>query len=215
MAIPSAATLGVFAVAAAYVQTDLAHQADLVHPQAAGPVAPHAAEETPEDAEAQYAAERAAAERAAADRVARNQARADLAKKAARPLFVLPVTQHGLSAGFGQSGVNWAARHTGIDFPVVPGTPVRAATDGVVTTRWDSSYGYLSIVTASDGTQTWYAHQRSYRIRKGPVKAGDVIGYSGSTGNSTGPHLHFEVRPNGESPIDPLPWLLAHGIDPR
>jgi murein DD-endopeptidase MepM/ murein hydrolase activator NlpD len=47
------------------------------------------------------------------------------------------------------------------------------------------------------------------------VKAGDVIAYSGDTGNSTGPHLHFEVHPNGGAAIDPLPWLLAHGLDPR
>ncbi|NJP48083.1 M23 family metallopeptidase [Streptomyces sp. PRB2-1] len=166
-----------------------------------------------------------------ADRASRTQERIDLkdrqeaAKKAAaeaaarkealRPKFVLPVKQHGLSAYFGQAGVNWMALHTGIDFPVVVGTPVMAVTDGTVRTQWNSSYGNMAIVTAPDGTETWYCHLSSTKIRSGKVKAGTVIAYSGNTGNTTGPHLHLEVRPNGGSPIDPLPWLLKHGLDPR
>ncbi|WNI17353.1 M23 family metallopeptidase [Actinacidiphila sp. ITFR-21] len=166
-----------------------------------------------------------------ADRASRTQERIDLkdrqiaAKKAAqeaaarkealRPKFLLPVKQKGLSAYFGQAGVNWMALHTGIDFPVQVGTPVMAATDGTVRTQWNSSYGNMAIVTAPDGTETWYCHLSSTKIRSGKVKAGDVIAFSGNTGNTTGPHLHFEVRPNGGAPIDPLPWLLAHGLDPR
>jgi murein DD-endopeptidase MepM/ murein hydrolase activator NlpD len=136
-------------------------------------------------------------------------------KEALRPKFLLPVTQRGLSAYFGQAGVNWMALHTGIDFPVQVGTPVMAATDGTVRTQWNSSYGNMAIVTAPDGTETWYCHLSSTKIRSGKVQAGDVIAYSGNTGNTTGPHLHFEVRPNGGAPIDPLPWLLSHGLDPR
>jgi murein DD-endopeptidase MepM/ murein hydrolase activator NlpD len=166
-----------------------------------------------------------------ASRASRSQERLDLkerqaaAKKAAevtaarkealRPKFVLPVTQKGLSAYFGQAGVNWMALHTGIDFPVQVGTPVMAVTDGTVRTQWNSSYGNMAIVTAPDGTETWYCHLSSTKIRSGKVKAGTVIAYSGNTGNTTGPHLHLEVRPHGGSPIDPLPWLLAHGLDPR
>lgn len=166
-----------------------------------------------------------------ADRASRTQERIDLqdrqaaakkaaeaaaaAKEAARPKYVLPVTQKGLSAYFGQAGVNWMALHTGIDFPVEVGTPVMAATDGTVRTQWNSSYGNMAIVTAPDGTETWYCHLSSTKIRSGKVKAGDVIAYSGNTGNTTGPHLHFEVRPGGGAPIDPLPWLLSHGLDPR
>ncbi|MFI0898791.1 peptidoglycan DD-metalloendopeptidase family protein [Streptomyces sp. NPDC020983] len=166
-----------------------------------------------------------------ADRASRTQERIDLkdrqaaAKKAAqaaaarkealRPKFVLPVKQHGLSAYFGQSGVNWMSVHTGIDFPVMVGTPVMAVTDGTVRTQWNSSYGNMAIVTAPDGTETWYCHLSSTKIRSGKVKAGTVIAYSGNTGNTTGPHLHLEVRPNGGSPIDPLAWLLKHGLDPR
>ncbi|MEU6216870.1 M23 family metallopeptidase [Streptomyces sp. NPDC047022] len=166
-----------------------------------------------------------------ADRASRTQERIDLKaqqaaeqKKAAaeaaqkermRPKFVLPVTQRGLSAYFGQAGVNWMSVHTGIDFPVSYGTTVMAATDGTVQTKWNSAYGNMLILTAKDGTQTWYCHLSSYRVAPGTVvKAGDPIAYSGNSGNSTGPHLHFEVRPGGGAPVDPLPWLRSHGLDP-
>nr|WSY57808.1 M23 family metallopeptidase [Streptomyces sp. NBC_00886] len=166
-----------------------------------------------------------------ADRASRTQERIDLKaqqeaekKKAAaeaarkerlRPKYVLPVTQKGLSAYFGQAGVNWMSVHTGIDFPVSYGTTVMAATDGVVSTKWNSAYGNMLILTEKDGTQTWYCHLSSYRVASGTtVKAGDPIAYSGNSGNSTGPHLHFEVRPAGGAAIDPLPWLRSHGLDP-
>ncbi|MGW0768513.1 M23 family metallopeptidase [Streptomyces sp. NPDC002676] len=166
-----------------------------------------------------------------ADRASRTQERIDLKtqqelekKKAAaeaalkerlRPKFVLPVLQHGLSAYFGQAGVNWMSVHTGIDFPVSYGTTVMAATDGVVSTKWNSAYGNMLILTAKDGTETWYCHLSSYRVAPGTsVQAGQPIAYSGNSGNSTGPHLHFEVRPAGGAAIDPLPWLRSHGLDP-
>jgi len=166
-----------------------------------------------------------------ADRASRTQERIDLKaqqeaekKKAAaeaarkerlRPKYVLPVTQKGLSAYFGQAGINWMSVHTGIDFPVSYGTTVMAATDGTVRTQWNSAYGNMMIVTAKDGTETWYCHLSSYRVASGTtVKAGTPIAYSGNSGNSTGPHLHFEVRPGGGSAIDPLPWLRSHGLDP-
>ncbi|QTI47346.1 Glycyl-glycine endopeptidase LytM [Streptomyces nojiriensis] len=165
-----------------------------------------------------------------ADRASRTQERIDLrerqeeekkkkaeeaaAKEAARPKFAIPVEQHGLSANFGQAGGMWMSVHTGIDFPVSYGTPVMSATDGTVRTQYNSAYGNMAIVTAPDGTETWYCHLSSTKIRGGKVKAGDVIAYSGNSGNSTGPHLHFEVRPGGGSAIDPLPWLRSHGLDP-
>jgi murein DD-endopeptidase MepM/ murein hydrolase activator NlpD len=166
-----------------------------------------------------------------ADRASRTQERIDLkAQQAAekqkaaaeaarkerlRPKFVLPVTQKGLSAYFGQAGINWMSVHTGIDFPVSYGTPVMAATDGTVRTQWNSAYGNMAIVTAMDGTETWYCHLSSYKVPSGTVvKAGEQIAFSGNSGNSTGPHLHFEVRPAGGSAIDPLPWLRSHGLDP-
>ncbi|MFE4694543.1 M23 family metallopeptidase [Streptomyces sp. NPDC056749] len=165
-----------------------------------------------------------------ADRASRTQERIDLKERQAaekkkreeeaarrealRPKFVLPVKQHGLSATYGQAGVNWMSVHTGIDFPVSYGTPVMAATDGTVRTQWNSAYGNMAIVTAADGTETWYCHLSTTKIRSGSVKAGDVIAYSGNSGNSTGPHLHFEVRPGGGSAIDPMPWLRSHGVNP-
>ncbi|MCK8677214.1 M23 family metallopeptidase [Streptomyces lichenis] len=135
-------------------------------------------------------------------------------REALRPKFALPVALHQLSARYGQAGVNWMSLHTGIDFPVQYGTPVMAATDGTVRTQWNSAYGNMVIVTAPDGTETWYCHLSSAKIRSGSVKAGETIAYSGNSGNSTGPHLHFEVRPGGGSAIDPLPWLLSHGLNP-
>lgn len=166
-----------------------------------------------------------------ADRASRTQERIDLKaqqelekKKAAaeaalkerlRPKFALPVAQHGLSAYYGQAGINWMSVHSGIDFPVSYGTTVMAATDGTVTTKWNSAYGNMMIVTAKDGTETWYCHLSTYRVASGAsVKAGEPIAYSGNSGNSTGPHLHFEVRPAGGAAIDPLPWLRSHGLDP-
>ncbi|MEU6732080.1 peptidoglycan DD-metalloendopeptidase family protein [Streptomyces physcomitrii] len=166
-----------------------------------------------------------------ADRASRTQERIDLKakqeaerKKAAeeaerkerlRPKFVLPVKQHGLSAYYGQAGVNWMSVHTGIDFPVSYGTPVMAATDGTVRTQYNTAYGNMAIVTAEDGTETWYCHLSSHKVFSGSVKAGDTIAFSGNSGNSTGPHLHFEVRPGGGSAVNPLPWLNSHGVDPQ
>lgn len=166
-----------------------------------------------------------------ADRASRTQERIDLRERqvaekkkreaeaarreALRPKFALPVSQHGLSAYYGQAGVNWMSVHTGVDFPVGYGAPVMAATDGTVRTQFNTAYGNMVIVTAADGTETWYCHLSSTRIRSGPVQAGDTIGYAGDSGNSTGPHLHFEVRPGGGSAIDPMPWFRSHGLNPN
>jgi murein DD-endopeptidase MepM/ murein hydrolase activator NlpD len=166
-----------------------------------------------------------------ADRASRTQERIDLKaeqaqekRKAAeaaarkerlRPKFALPVAQHGLSARYGQAGINWMSVHTGIDFPVAYGTTVMASTDGTVRTQYNSAYGNMMIVTAKDGTETWYCHLSGYQVPSGTkVKAGDPIAFSGNSGNSTGPHLHFEVRPSGGAAIDPLPWLRSHGLSP-
>ncbi|MBQ0986064.1 peptidoglycan DD-metalloendopeptidase family protein [Streptomyces sp. F63] len=166
-----------------------------------------------------------------ADRASRTQERIDLRerqaeekrrkeaeaarKEALRPKFALPVAQRGLSAYYGQAGINWMSVHSGIDFPVAYGTPVMAATDGTVRTQYNLAYGNMAIVTAPDGTETWYCHLSSTKIRSGTVKAGDTIAYAGNSGNSTGPHLHFEVRPGGGSAIDPLGWFQSHGLDPQ
>ncbi|MFJ6746791.1 peptidoglycan DD-metalloendopeptidase family protein [Streptomyces sp. NPDC091266] len=230
VAVPSVAAMGVCAVAAASVSGLGAEDKDEKSTQAAS---------SPDDVKPSVANNKLDTQltglsRGAddfADRANRTQERIDLKerqalekkrkaeeaarKEAARPKFVLPVKQHGLSALFGQAGVNWMSVHTGIDFPVSYGTPVMAATDGTVRTQLDSAYGNMAIVTAPDGTETWYCHLSSTKIRSGSVKAGDQIAYSGNSGNSTGPHMHFEVRPGGNEPINPLPWLTSHGLDPN
>ncbi|MEV7023319.1 M23 family metallopeptidase, partial [Kitasatospora sp. NPDC093558] len=134
---------------------------------------------------------------------------------APQPKVVMPVAQHGLGELFGAAGTHWANRHTGIDFPVDGGSEVYAVSDGTIRTQWNPFYGYMSILKMNDGTEAWFCHLRGYKVRKGPVKQGDVIAFVGSSGNSTGPHLHFEIRPPGSGPVDPLPWFLSNGLDPR
>ncbi|MCF3147078.1 M23 family metallopeptidase [Streptomyces platensis] len=230
VAVPSVAAMGVCAAAAAAVTDFGGTEKDEATTQAApdaGAVKPAAANNK---LDTQLAGLSASADDFR-DRASRTQERIDLKerqaqerkrkaeeaarKEAARPKFLLPVKQHGLSAQFGQAGVNWMSLHTGIDFPVSYGTPVMSATDGTVRTQWNSAYGNMAIVTAPDGTETWYCHLSSTKIRSGSVKAGDQIAYSGNSGNSTGPHLHFEVRPGGGAAVDPLPWLRDHGLDPN
>lgn len=97
--------------------------------------------------------------------------------------------------------------HTGIDIGAGYGTPIRAADGGrVIYASWMSGYGNTIIVDHGGGISTLYAHQSQIAISGGPVSRGQVIGYVGSTGYSTGPHLHFEVRING-NPVDPMGYL--------
>ena len=109
-------------------------------------------------------------------------------------------------------GFGWVSgrRHTGLDFPQPMGAPVGAAGVGVVGfAGWNSGgYGYLVVVKHRLGFETWYAHLSGIAVSPGQaVEGGSRIGYIGSTGYSTGPHLHFEVRHFG-TPIDPVPYLL-------
>lgn len=98
--------------------------------------------------------------------------------------------------------------HEGIDIAVAHGTAVRAVADGVVTyADWAGSYGILVTIDHGGGIETRYAHNSRVTVQVGQrVRAGDVIARSGSTGRSTGPHVHFEVRVDGEA-LDPLKWL--------
>ena len=90
--------------------------------------------------------------------------------------------------------------HTGMDLAVPTGTPIRAALPGTVTvSQYNSSYGYYVIIDHGNGLSTLYGHNSRLLAQVGQtVEAGDIISLSGSTGRSTGPHLHFEVRVNGE-----------------
>jgi murein DD-endopeptidase MepM/ murein hydrolase activator NlpD len=98
--------------------------------------------------------------------------------------------------------------HAGVDIAVPRGTSVGAAADGVVTFAGKKGgYGNVVIVEHADGHTTFYAHCDKLLVKEGQaVTVGEEIAKSGSTGKSTGPHLHFEVRENG-TPIDPLKFL--------
>ncbi|HZC25676.1 MAG TPA: M23 family metallopeptidase [Actinopolymorphaceae bacterium] len=127
--------------------------------------------------------------------------------------WVLPVRSFRLTAGFGQAGGMWVADHTGQDFAAPMGTPIRAVGDGeIISAAYDGPYGNRIVIRHTDGTETWYCHMSGYAHRSGWVRAGETIGYLGATGNTTGPHLHFEVHPNGGDAIDPLPWLRRLGL---
>ncbi|WP_268255925.1 M23 family metallopeptidase [Streptomyces mashuensis] len=129
--------------------------------------------------------------------------------------YTLPVGAYTLTAGFGQAGSHWSARHTGEDFAAPTGTPVKAVSGGRVTSAgWAGAYGYRIVQTLEDGTEVWYCHLSSMVVTSGPVAPGTVIGRVGATGNVTGPHLHLEVRPGGGGPVDPLGWLRGRGLDP-
>ena len=87
--------------------------------------------------------------------------------------------------------------------------------NGVVTeVEYDGSYGNKTVVLLDDGTELWYCHQSSFAVGVGEtVVGGQTIGYVGSTGNTTGPHLHLEVRPGAGDPVDPYAALVAHNVD--
>jgi hypothetical protein len=115
-------------------------------------------------------------------------------------------------ARFDQAGPHWTARHTGVDLAAPLGRPVLAAAGGQVTyAGWDGQYGLKVEITHLDSTRTWYAHVSTITVTDGAfVAAGETIGLVGSTGNSTGPHLHYEVQVGGV-PIDPEGWMAVRG----
>ncbi len=105
-------------------------------------------------------------------------------------------------------GMRWGRLHAGIDIPASVGTPIRAADSGkVILAGSQGGYGNYTCIQHSGSMSTCYAHQSSIGVSVGQsVRQGQVIGATGNTGNSTGPHLHFEVRING-SPVDPVGYL--------
>ena len=110
-----------------------------------------------------------------------------------------------VSSGFGQ---RWGRLHAGVDIPVPVGTPVRAAASGnVIIAGPTGGYGNYICISHGGGLSTCYAHNNSIGVSQGQsVKQGQIIAQSGNTGNSTGPHMHFEVRQGG-SPVDPMGYL--------
>jgi len=163
------------------------------------------------------AAKALAVRKAAAVAKAAADARAEaIAKAKAAPKVVLPTTGYHLTAGFGQAGGRWAANHTGLDFAAPIGTPVRSVMAGeVIQADYEGAYGRQVKVRHADGTVTSYSHMSAFSVSVGDtVQAGDQVGAIGVTGNTTGPHVHFEVLPGGGAPIDPKPWLREHGVNP-
>ncbi|MFN7355830.1 MAG: peptidoglycan DD-metalloendopeptidase family protein [Pseudanabaena sp.] len=127
--------------------------------------------------------------------------------------FVLPITGAVISSGFGwrvHPVTGEKRMHKGVDFAAPTGTPIFAAADGVVTDAGWTNGGYGNIVELrhSDGSVTLYAHTSRVYVSKGQVvNRGQAIAEVGTTGRSTGPHLHFEVQPDGKNAVDPMDYL--------
>ncbi|SDJ48820.1 M23 family metallopeptidase [Streptomyces indicus] len=130
--------------------------------------------------------------------------------------FTAPVAA-GVSTQYRTAGSMWSSGyHTGTDFAAASGTPVKAIGAGtVVSAGWSGSYGNEVVIRHADGHYSQYAHMSQLSVSTGQtVSGGTQIGNVGSTGNSTGPHLHFEVRtgPGYGSDVDPVAYLRSHGV---
>ncbi|KLE34232.1 M23 family metallopeptidase [Aurantiacibacter luteus] len=125
----------------------------------------------------------------------------------------MPVNDVTLTSSYGMRShpvLGGRRQHNGVDLAAPTGTPVYATADGVIEmAQWYSSYGNYVQIAHGGEMETRYAHLSSYTVSAGSqVRQGDLIGYVGSTGRSTGPHLHYEVRVAG-APVDPRPYMLA------
>ncbi|MBB1157770.1 M23 family metallopeptidase [Amycolatopsis dendrobii] len=142
---------------------------------------------------------------------AETEAARQAAEEAARPKTCMPA--HGtFTSGF---GARWGTSHLGIDIANSIGTPIYAASDGTVIQAGPASgFGLWVRVQLDDGTIQVYGHMNSFSVREGQkVKCGQQIAEIGNRGESTGPHLHFEVWQDGTKKIDPRPWLAARGVN--
>jgi murein DD-endopeptidase MepM/ murein hydrolase activator NlpD len=127
-------------------------------------------------------------------------------------LWQLPVRGNYLvSSMFGR---RWGVLHPGVDLAVPEGSPIYAANAGtVILSRWNGGYGFNVMIQHDDGVVSVYGHaSRLIQQEGGRVTAGDLIAYSGNTGYSTGPHLHFELRRDNK-PFDAMPFMREHGVD--
>jgi len=154
------------------------------------------------------------AAQAAAKKVTAVHVKAARAKKVARARaralkkISLPASGN-ISAHFGQRSGHWTLRHTGIDFDANYGAPVHAVMKGRVirVNHHAGSYGQLIVIRNKQGVDFWYAHLSKTSVHVGQnVKSGQFIGKVGSSGNTTGPHLHLEVR-RSDMPVDPAKFL--------
>ncbi|MGB3440285.1 MAG: M23 family metallopeptidase [Actinophytocola sp.] len=150
---------------------------------------------------------------ASTNQIVQTRAAAAAAAKAEaeRPKFVRPAEGR-FTSGF---GARWGTSHLGIDIANRIGTPIYAAADGVVIEAGPASgFGLWVRIQHDDGTITVYGHMEDYSVREGErVKAGEQIARIGNRGQSTGPHLHFEVWDEGTRKINPRTWLIDHGVN--
>ncbi|WP_406724181.1 peptidoglycan DD-metalloendopeptidase family protein [Streptomyces sp. GD-15H] len=128
-----------------------------------------------------------------------------------------PVPGSGLGTAYKVAGSMWSSGyHTGVDFAIPTGTSLKAVGPGtVVSAGWAGAYGNQVVIKLNDGHYAQYAHLSSLSVSAGQtVSGGQQVGLSGSTGNSTGPHLHFEIRttPNYGSDVDPVAYLGSKGV---
>ncbi|MGW5662584.1 M23 family metallopeptidase [Streptomyces sp. NPDC003758] len=170
-----------------------------------------------EQKQAEEAARRKAAEKARQEREAKERAARE-AERRRLNAFVPPISNSYVSTGYKTGGSLWSSgSHTGIDFHAATGTPVHAVGAGtVVQTGWGGAYGNQIVIRMNDGTYTQYGHLSSIGVSVGQrVVPGQQIALAGSTGNTTGPHLHFEARTTPEygSDIDPVAYLRSHGVN--
>lgn len=177
----------------------------------------HAADEAAAKKAAEQAARKQAAEDAKKEREAKERA-ARAAERKRLNTFVVPITGSYISTGYKAGGSLWSSgSHTGVDFHAASGTSVHSVGSGtVVTAGWGGAYGNQVVIKMHDGTYTMYGHLSSIGVSVGQtVTPGQRIGLSGATGNTTGPHLHFEARTTAEygSDIDPVAYLRSHGVN--
>ncbi|MFF8845110.1 M23 family metallopeptidase [Streptomyces sp. NPDC015127] len=183
-------------------------------------------------AQRQEAAEAAAKARAKAKAEAEAKRKAEARAKEAREAkeraareaerrrlntFRLPIAGSYVTTGYQAGGSLWSSgSHSGVDFRAASGTSVVAVGAGtVVEAGWGGAYGNNIVLRMNDGTYTQYGHLSSISVSVGQrVMPGQQIGLSGSTGNSTGPHLHFEARTSPEygSDMNPVAYLRARGV---
>ncbi|MFD4523403.1 M23 family metallopeptidase [Streptomyces sp. NPDC058470] len=185
--------------------------ADQIDAQAA------AQQQAADEAAAQKKADAAAEKKAEEEREAKERA-ARAAERKRLNTFVAPITGSYISTGYKTGGSLWSSgSHTGVDFHAASGTSVHAVGSGtVVTAGWGGAYGNQIVLRMNDGTYTMYGHLSSIGVSVGQtVTPGQQIGLSGATGNTTGPHLHFEARTTAEygSDIDPVAYLRSHGVN--
>lgn len=164
-------------------------------------------------------AKKAAANKKKTAAAAKAAAKKAQAKKASS--WHKPVQRYSISATYGKGGGMWASKHSGQDFAVPTGTPVNAVHGGTVVKAGPNgagdgpAYGNAIVVKHDNNTYSQYAHLSKVNVYPGEkVKTGERIGLSGNTGNSSGPHLHFEIRttPNYGTAINPVSFLRSEGL---